>query len=120
MHAGERQRRERTADAGVSRGDGGRDTIKSEGQCSEEQRRSDEKLLHEFYSVYTSRTPSRACLLVGLLCCQGSNEPQLKSRHNAMLKSGMFLGEFQHLLYFVNFSTLADAHIAASRQRLCG
>jgi hypothetical protein len=48
MHARKRHRRARSADDGVGLGDGGRDTIKSEGQRSEEQRRSDEGLFHDF------------------------------------------------------------------------
>src|SRR5262249_11247123 len=51
MHAGKRHRRARSANDGVGLGDGGRDAVKGEGQRSEEQRRSDEKLLHESSSV---------------------------------------------------------------------
>src|SRR5262249_23116905 len=47
MHACKRHRRARSADDGVGLGDGGRDAVKGEGQSGEEQRRSDEKLLHE-------------------------------------------------------------------------
>jgi hypothetical protein len=47
MHAGDRQRRERTANDGVSLGYGGRDAVKGEGQRSQDQRSTDEKLLHD-------------------------------------------------------------------------
>src|SRR6516164_645310 len=51
MHACKRHRRPRSADDGVGLRDGGRDAVKSEGQRSEEQRRSDENLLHESSSM---------------------------------------------------------------------
>jgi hypothetical protein len=47
MHARDRHRRERAADDGVGFGDGGRDAVKGEGQRSQDQRRADEKLLHD-------------------------------------------------------------------------
>ena len=47
MHAGDRQRCERTAHDGVSHGDGGRYAVKGEGQRSQDQRRTDEKLHHD-------------------------------------------------------------------------
>jgi hypothetical protein len=65
MHARKRHRRARSADDGVGLGHGGRDTIKSEGQRSEEQRRSDERLFHESSSIIVTLIPSstrRQCL----------------------------------------------------------
>src|SRR5262249_46244108 len=47
MHTCKRHRRARSADDGVGLGDGGRDAVQREGPSGEEQRPSDEKLLHE-------------------------------------------------------------------------
>jgi hypothetical protein len=49
--AGKREGREWPPDDGVSFRDSGGYTIKGEGQRSEEQRRSNKKLLHEFCSI---------------------------------------------------------------------
>jgi len=57
MHACKRHRRARSADDGVGLGDSGRDAVKSEGQRSEEQRRSDENLLHESSSIIVTLIP---------------------------------------------------------------
>jgi hypothetical protein len=57
MHACKRHRRARSAYDRVGLGDDGRDAVKGEGQRSEEQRRSDEKLLHESSSMIVTLIP---------------------------------------------------------------